>query len=64
MFFHLVISGTHIDIISNVHSQHIYNKICAAIGFLKRRLLTFSLEKSQGMKNLAIKAKKILMFKG
>lgn len=53
----LIISGSYNYILSN---KQIYNKICATIGFFKkRRLLTYSLGKSQGMKNLAIKSKKI-----
>lgn len=60
-WFYLNTSGSYNYIISN---KQTYNKICATTGFFKKRsLLTYSLGKSQGMKNLAIKSKKILMLK-
>lgn len=63
--FHLVISGSSTNMISNQHTT--YNKICATIGFF---LCVFFLKtaymlirKATGMKYLAIKVKKILLLK-
>lgn len=46
-----------------ISNQHTYNKICATIGFLKKKTAYILIRKATGMQYLAVKVKKILLLK-